>query len=597
MTPAAPLFLLAALALTACGDPAEAARPSTWSEPVPPACPPGEWDAGEGCGPAATVFSPTGATLFVDRASPAASDRGPGTEARPFRTISRAAEAVRPGDAVVIRAGVYRESIRPRIGGSSSRSRVTFAAYPGETVVVSGADVADSGWTRTAGGDWRLPWAYGPLRTYSDDPAFRREMLVVGGRVQRPVAGRAELAPGRFLREGSDNAPTALVARLPLARSGDGGIEVGVRTRLFWPSGPDDSADCGDPSTPGWFRVVGLTFRYATNRAQWGAVCAGSVGGLFEDVTVEWTNGRGIDVSGREHTFRRTRADLNGQIGWGGACASCLFDETAAVGNNWKGHDPYWEAGGGKWHHTTDTVFRRHYSAHNDGPGIWLDGDNTSNTIEGALSVSDQVAGIMLELRTTGTLVQHSVVARTRWRAWSGSGVLSQAASRNVFSHNTFTENGGTGLWLRRDPDRRASDGDNLVANNWIVDNAASGEEAREVQVEADTPAMIRSTRFVSNVYGRLGDGLYRSTFFARPVPALAADFRSEDVLEWARITGAEQDRLVGRARLVATRIDGAGAGARAAGLVPSDRVGADPARVRARGDWNQAPPRPAWPR
>lgn len=591
------LALLLALALAGCGDPAEAARPSTWSDLAPAACPPGEWDAGEGCGPVATVFSPSGTTLFVDGASPDASDRGPGTEARPLRTISRAADLVRPGDAVVIRAGVYRESIRPRIGGSGPRSRVTFAAYPGETVVVSGADVADTRWSRTADGDWRLPWAYGALRTYSDDPTFRREMLVVGGRVQRAVAHRSELAPGRFLREGSDEAPTALVARLSLTRPAGGAIEVGVRTRLFWPSGPDESADCGDPSTPGWFRVVGLTFRYATNRAQWGAVCAGSVGGLFEDVTVEWTNGRGIDASGREHTFRRTRADLNGQMGWGGACTSCLFDETAAVGNNWKGHDPFWEAGGGKWHNTTDTVIRRHYSAHNDGPGIWLDGDNAGNTIEGALSVSDQVAGIMLEYRTTETLVQHSVVARTRWRAWSGAGVLSQAASRNTLSHNTITENGGTGLWLRLDPDRRAADGGNVVANNWVVDNATSGEEAREVQVEAETPAGIRSTRFVGNVYGRLGDGLYRSTFFARPVPELAADFRSEDVGEWTRITGAEHDRLEGLTRLAATRIDEHAAGARAGRFVPSDRVGADPSRVRAQGDWRQAPPRPAWPR
>ncbi|WP_412063499.1 NosD domain-containing protein [Rubrivirga sp. IMCC45206] len=591
------LAVLLALALTACGDAAEAARPVMWAEPAPTACPVGEWDAGDGCQPAGTAFSTSGTTLWVDGADPDASDRGPGTEARPYRTVSRAAEQVRPGDAVVIRAGVYRESVRPRVGGTGARSRVTFAAYPGETVVVSGADRADAGWTRTSGGDWRLPWPYGALRTYSDDPTFRREMVVVGGRVQRPVASRADLAPGRFVREGTDAAPTALVARLPLGRSGRAGIEIGARTRLFWPEGPDDSADCGDPSTPGWFRVVGITFRYATNRAQWGAVCAGSVGGLFEDVTVEWTNGRGIDMSGRGHSFRRTRADLNGQMGWGGSCTSCLFDETAAVGNNWKGHDPFWEAGGGKWNHTSDTVIRRHYSAHNDGPGIWLDIDNERNTIEGALSVGDQIAGIMLELRTTETLVQHAVVAGTRWRRWSGAGVLSQAASRNVLSHNTLVENGGTGLWLRLDPDRRAPDGHNVVSNNWIVGNAASGEEAREVQIEAETPAGLRSTRFVGNVYGDLGDGLFRSTFFARPVPDLPADFRSDDVRAWARITGAVHDRLVGRARPVATPTDAVETGARAARLVPSDRVGADPTRVRARGDWRQAPPRPEWPR
>ena len=139
------------------------------------------------------------------------------------------------------------------------------------------------------------------MLTYSDDPTFRLEQVVAAGRVLRPVGQRADLAPGRFWREGPDAQPTALVARFrdDQAPGLGGGVEVGMRRVLFSPVGSDPYAECGDPSTPGWFRVVGLTFRYATNRAQEGAVCAGREGGLVEDVRVEWTNGLGIDASGR----------------------------------------------------------------------------------------------------------------------------------------------------------------------------------------------------------------------------------------------------------------------------------------------------------
>ena len=594
-----------ALAVAGCQPPpASAAVRADWDDVRAPACAVGEWQVEGVCQPAETAFAaPGGATYHVDGSSPRADDRNPGTAERPWRTISRAARAgtLRPGDAVLIHGGVYREAIRPRSGGTGPAARVTYAAVPGERVVVTGTDRADDGWVRQRDGSWRRPWAGDALLTYTDDPTFRRELLVAGGAVLRPVGSRAELMPGRFWREGSDEAPRALVARFPGDQSPEaaGPIEIGTRTVLFAPLGADPYAACGSAGTPGWIRVVGVTFRHATNRAQWGALCAGSVGGLVEDVRVEWTNGLGIDVSGARHTFRRTRADLNGQMGWGGGCRGCLIEESAAVGNNWKGHDPFWEAGGGKWVGTTDTVIRRHYAAHNGGPGVWLDGDNHRNTIEGSLLVGNDMAGLMLELNTTETLAQHNVIAETRWRDWSGTGILSQAASRNAFVHNTVVENGGSGIWLRLDPDRRAPDGHNVVLNNWVVGNATAGEEAREMSVQGLSPADVRTTRFEGNAYGRLGRDLFRSTFFVYPAPQWEADFRSDDLATWRRLVGGDREaRLVAPGdRLRVAPPASVEAGAPGTEAVPYGWAGADPARVRAGGDWRGAPPRPRWPR
>ena len=72
-------------------------------------------------------------------------DGNPGTLSAPFRTIQRGATAAEPGDTVVVRTGTYRESVRPSRSGTAD-APITFQAYPGEEVTISGADVI-SGWS------------------------------------------------------------------------------------------------------------------------------------------------------------------------------------------------------------------------------------------------------------------------------------------------------------------------------------------------------------------------------------------------------------------------------------------------------------------
>ncbi len=516
-------------------------------------CETGYWpDEGGRCAPAEDVFTSAGGqTYWVDQQSSLADDQNPGTRDRPWRTINRASTLLRPGDAVIIRAGIYHESITPRTGGSGPDRRITYAAYPGEEVIVSGADITQpESWTRE-GNAWRRLWDGPELPMYSDegDPVMRREMLVANGEVLRPVFRREDVEPGTFFIEGSDVAQVAIVARFRNdVRPGEvGPIEVAQRTFLFQPLGENPYPECGGADTPGWLHVAGITFRHAANRAQWGAFCGGREGGLVERVTVEWTNGAGIDGSGRDHVFRNVAANYNGQIGFVASCEGCLFEDSETIGNNWKGYDPFWEAGGGKWSDTRQSIIRRHFAADNGGPGIWLDGSNVSNTIESSVAVRNEVAGIMLELETTQTLVQHNYVAETRWRGYSGSGVLSQAASRNAFSHNTVIRNEGNGIWLRLDPDRRAEDGFNLLHNNVVVANAwTTSEEAREITVEGTTLEHSRTNRFDGNVYGRHAiNDLRTSTFFFMPDPASDADFRSGDLAGWQRLTGSDDSARI----------------------------------------------------
>ncbi|MEM6784164.1 MAG: right-handed parallel beta-helix repeat-containing protein [Bacteroidota bacterium] len=514
-------------------------------------CPPGQVrDATERCQPAERVYAPNGRVFWVDQGHPSASDANPGTQAAPWRTIGRATGrgVLRPGDAVLIRTGVYREFVRPQVGGTSESARVTYAAYPGDDVVVTGAVEANGGWTQQRGA-WTLPWTYGGMDRYSDDPVFRREMLIVDGIVLRPVFEQGALVPGTFWIEGPSESPRVIWARFPgdRAPSAFRSIEVAVEPHLYAPLGRDPYARCGAEDMPGWIRLAGLSFRYAANHAQWGVICAGSVGGLVEDVTVSWSNGSGVDPGGRQHVFRRVRALDHGQIGWSGSCVECLFEDCEASRNNWKGYNPFWEAGGGKWSQTVRSTFRRFRTIDNEGPGLWLDIDNNDNVIEGTYAEANAVAGIMLEYRTRRTLVQHNVAVGTRWLAWSGAGLLSQAASENVIVHNTFAGNEGHGLWLRLDPERRAPDGRNVVMSNVFVGNGTNAPEAYEVQVNGNTQVETRTTRFDANVYSLHRAGEVQSFFFMpTSTTSWSGDYRGSDLTTWQRYTGSDMDaRLV----------------------------------------------------
>ncbi|WP_226344593.1 right-handed parallel beta-helix repeat-containing protein [Agilicoccus flavus] len=89
------------------------------------------------------------------------SDAAHGTPDAPLRTISEAARRAQPGDTVLVHEGEYREWVRPARGGLGEHRRITYAAAPGEHVVVKGSERIED-WERVDAGTWRvtLPNAY-----------------------------------------------------------------------------------------------------------------------------------------------------------------------------------------------------------------------------------------------------------------------------------------------------------------------------------------------------------------------------------------------------------------------------------------------------
>lgn len=104
------------------------------------------------------VFGPAATSYTV---APSGNDDHPGTADAPFASIRKAADAAQPGDTVLVRAGTYRETVKvPRSG--TEGEPITFTAYEGEEVVLSGGDPV-TGWTRHDGDIWKatVSWDLG----------------------------------------------------------------------------------------------------------------------------------------------------------------------------------------------------------------------------------------------------------------------------------------------------------------------------------------------------------------------------------------------------------------------------------------------------
>jgi hypothetical protein len=134
-------------------------------------------------------------------------DANPGTLAQPFKTIQKCADVATPGTACLIRAGTYRETVRPANSGQSGLP-ILFKPYNNETVLVSGADVVTN-WTASSGSIYKAPVAWNLGVGYNQ--VFVDGKMMIEARY--PNAGLDLLAPwqGRVVNP-SGSKPTYTIA-------------------------------------------------------------------------------------------------------------------------------------------------------------------------------------------------------------------------------------------------------------------------------------------------------------------------------------------------------------------------------------------------
>lgn len=358
--------------------------------------------------------------LYVDQTHPLASDRNPGSQALPFKTIGRAAAVAveinseHAGIKIQIAGGVYREGITLEHNGRETDAPMAFEAA-GE-VVVTGSDVW-TGWESQKGTPvlthawphrWGLaavPSGWEPHRTVKDI-VRRREMVFVNGHPLDQVRSHAELQPGRFF---VDEKGQTIYMRLPEGLTIDRAVvEVAVRAQLFWASGKSNIV------------LRGICFQHSNTTLDEPAVLFyDSSNILVEGCIFRWNNWGGLGF-GRSHnlTLRRNEASYNGGAGIGTyKTRTAVFEDNETSYNNQrgiKGGFSGWAVAGMKHLLMHGGVFLRHKALHNQTHGIWFDTDCEHIFIAEGVFSSNMRHGVYIEANQGPITIRNSRICRNQ---------------------------------------------------------------------------------------------------------------------------------------------------------------------------------------
>ncbi len=363
----------------------------------------------------AATISVSAGTFEVAQRNPQASDDGDGSGEHPWKTISKAAEKVGPGDTVIIRDGIYREAVVFKTSGTE-QSPIIFEAAPGAHVMLTGADHL-TGWQQVSGEQpvYQVPWTHrfvgwSKNMAHPDDKYHRLigrcEQVAVDGYLLRQVLAADQLAPGAFFADTSNQ-----VLQVWDAGGRDLNkvyVEASARPEIFRVEGDH-------------VQLRGLHFRFAANMAQHGAVVLGGSYDTLEDCALEEMNSSGATFSGEHEVVRRCIFRDNGQLGFGASGAhDLLFTECLVENNNTKGFSRGWEAGGDKLVLCRGAVLERSRFVRNRGNGIWFDMGNEQCVVRQCLIAENEDSGIFNEI-SYGLHTQDNVIIGNGFAATDGA--------------------------------------------------------------------------------------------------------------------------------------------------------------------------------
>src|SRR5258708_4274669 len=228
-------------------------------------------------------------------------DTADGSIAKPYRTISAAAQVAQPGDTITVHGGIFRERVTPPRGGDSEKRRIVYQAAPGERVIVKGSEVVRN-WKPFVGNVWKatLPNTFfGSYNPYKDliqgdwftdkgRPHHTGEVYLNGKSLYETHLLEYVLNPHPFpdSRDGeastwtwfceSDEKNTYLYANFHGANPNDELIEINVRDSCFYP----EKTGCD------YITIRG--FRMCHAATQWAAPTAEQIGLIGTNWSKGW---------------------------------------------------------------------------------------------------------------------------------------------------------------------------------------------------------------------------------------------------------------------------------------------------------------------
>ena len=375
------------------------------------------------CVAAVVVSSTTGAstaqagsTLWV---AVNGSDTASGSSSSPLRSITRAVKLADSGDTVMVRTGVYNESVQVY------RKAVHIRSAPGHWAALDGTRQL-SGFRPDATGGWSVGgWTSefarntGPMVEPSNPVAGYPDQVFSDGRPLRQVLSRGSLVSGTFFHD--TGADRLVLADDPAGRRIDA-------SNLAW--GIYFNEADGSSLTNMSVR------RYATPHTALGAIRAYGDDIEVSGVISEFNAYMGISMIGRRVTIRDSRFNDNGYIGVHAHRGEQLVvDSSSILSNNAEGFSAQHSAAGFKVTESNGIRVSDNEVRGNDGPGVWIDISSSAAEIVGNVVVGNGRSGIEVEL-TNGAIVAGNV-------AWAnGEAGIWVLESQNVeVWHNTVFDN------------------------------------------------------------------------------------------------------------------------------------------------------------
>jgi len=99
------------------------------------------------------------------------SDKNTGTIEKPFQTINKAIQNIKPGDNCYLRAGYYTEEVDLTGLQGTAKKPIRITAYPGETVVFDGSDELEGKWLKHSDNIYKLKIKEAVWQLYQDKEA------------------------------------------------------------------------------------------------------------------------------------------------------------------------------------------------------------------------------------------------------------------------------------------------------------------------------------------------------------------------------------------------------------------------------------------
>jgi len=416
------------------------------------------------------IFSSLNAkTIVVNHQMAGAKDTNPGTFSQPLKTIQAGANLAQAGDTILVKAGIYREEVKPPRSGTKDKP-ITYLAAPGEVVSIRGSEQVSS-WIKEGNGLWlatidkAMVEKFNPYTTNVSGAWLNRSGI--RDTINKYHLGDVYYNGDAFYEVFSiadckervnswlttqENGKTLIWANFLNTNPNKGLTEINVRATAIFP----------EISGLQYIVIDGFDIRHTASqwsdiyRLEEGAIgMKYGYGWVIQNCTITNSRNNGISMGVSDEVFfSRTLAKGGDNLPPYGTfgfhrirnnvikrCGQCgIYGCYGAVGsiieNNEISETVYRDEWQGpnqadiKILFPIDVIIRNNkiYGTNNSRRGIWLDWGSQNARVTGNLII-DRPVGVFTEVCFGPTIVDNNIFIRSGVRDWSDG---------NIYAHNLF---------------------------------------------------------------------------------------------------------------------------------------------------------------